>query len=85
MPSPSWAQETPEPEGLDEPDGLVSLLITFGVLGMIHVSLAALAGQPIRNVSTALLARERQPLGKSGNFTRQDRSPRSHHKPETVS
>lgn len=56
MPSLSWSQETPEPEGLDELDGLVSLPITFDVLGMIRVSLAALVGQPIRNMNTALPA-----------------------------
>lgn len=50
MPSLSWSQETPEP------DGLVSLPITFDVLGMIRVSLAALVGQPIRNMNTALPA-----------------------------
>lgn len=56
MPSPSWSQETLKPEGLDEPDGFVSLPITLDVLGMICVSLVALFGQPLRNMSTALPA-----------------------------
>lgn len=56
MPSPSWSQETLKPEGLDEPDGLASLPITLDVLGMIRVSLAALFGQPMGNMSTALPA-----------------------------